>query len=242
MFEAILFDLDGTLLPLEIDKFLSGYLQALASKVRLDPVAFSGKLLSSTQKMIESDGSRTNREVFDADFFPGLSRDRRELERLIDEFYREDFPKLKAGLTPNPAAREAVSAAFACTERVVVATNPVFPRSAILERMRWAGIADFPYALITSYENMHWAKPNLHYYLEIARQLGVSPQETLMVGNDVQEDLVSAKVGMKTFLVDEMLIHRSGDAIFSHWRGSMAQCAEFLRKMSKEGRVHYGCN
>ncbi len=228
MFKAILFDLDGTLLPLDMNIFLPKYMQALADKVQLEVKSFSRELLAATTKMIDNDGSLTNREVFSQDFFPRFERKQEELEPLIDEFYREDFPHLRAGIKPDPRARDAVEAAFALTGRVVIATNPVFPQSAIYERMRWAGIEDFPYSLVTSYEEMHWAKPNPNYYREIAKRIGVEPEDALMIGNDVEEDLVAAEIGMKTFLVDEMLIQRGDGPIRCHRRGNLADCASLL--------------
>jgi hypothetical protein len=41
-----------------------------------------------------------------------------------------------------------------------MAANPVFPETAIRQRMECAGISDFPFKPITSYERMHAAKPN----------------------------------------------------------------------------------
>jgi FMN phosphatase YigB (HAD superfamily) len=241
MFKAILFDLDGTLLPLDMDVFLVKYMKALSRRVQMDTADFSKELMASTVKMIQNDGSVTNMEVFAEDFFPRFKRERQELEDLIEQFYREDFPKLGAGIDADPAARSAVEAAFAITRRVVIATNSVFPRSAILDRMRWAGVADFPYTLVTSYEEMHWAKPNPNYYREIVKQLKVKPQDALMIGNDVEEDLIAGELGMKTFLVDEMLIHRSGGKIRCDWRGSMADCAELLWNYAKREEQKHGC-
>lgn len=241
MFKAILFDLDGTLLPLDMDSFLVKYMQALAEKVQMETSLFSRELMASTMKMISNDGSATNMEVFAEDFFPRFTTEQQELELLIAEFYKEDFPKLGARIKPDPRAKNAVEAAFACGCQVVIATNPVFPQSAILERMKWAGVANFPYSLITSYEEMHWAKPNPNYYHEIAERIGVNPQEALMIGNDVEEDLVAAELGMKTFLVDEMLIHRSGGPISCDWRGSLADCAKLLREQVKREEHSYGC-
>ena len=104
-------------------------------------------------------------------------------------------------MRPQDGAREAVQTALELGLKVAIATNPIFPRSAIFERMRWAGIDDLPVHLVTTYEDMHAAKPNLAYFLETAERLGVSPAEALMVGDDRVLDMVAADVGMKTFYV-----------------------------------------
>jgi FMN phosphatase YigB (HAD superfamily) len=230
VWDAVLFDLDGTLLPLNMELFLPKYFQALAAKLELEVEPFVEQLLASTEKMIKNQGTRTNKEVFDSDFYRHLPGEPKELERLIDEFYEDCFPKLGDGIKPHPDAKRAVEAAFAITEHVVVATNPVFPKSAILARLQWAGLVHYPFSLITSYENMHSAKPNPQYYFEIAEKLCIDPRKALMIGNDVDEDLAASEVGMQTFLVDEMLINPSGKPIACLGRGSLAQCADFLEK------------
>jgi FMN phosphatase YigB (HAD superfamily) len=207
MITAILFDLDDTLLTTNLDAFLPGYFQLLSAKLAdlVPPQTFVQALRASTRVMTAPhDPALTNQQVFEADFFTRIGIAEATLRPLFDEFYRDDFPRLRPLTSPRPEARSVVQTAFRFFRQVVIATQPVFPLVAIRQRMDWAGVADFPYQFVTGYENTHACKPNPAYYLEIASALGASPDECLMVGNDLTQDIDPARrAGMSTFwLVD----------------------------------------
>ncbi len=208
---AVLFDLDGTLLRIDTEAFFSDYFSRLARFVAayIPPDDFTPRLMRATTAMIDNlDPQRTNKEVFLDHFFRGLDAPQGKLMAVFDCFYREQFPELKRHSQPVDGARAAVESVLAAGCRAVVATAPVFPRFAIEERLRWAGLDDLPFALVTTYENMHFCKPHREYYSEIADKLGLTPAECLMVGNDVEEDLVAKDAGMLTFLAGPEIIHR----------------------------------
>lgn len=204
MLHAILFDLDGTLLPHDIDEFLPRYL-ALVNKrfaERLPGIDVARLIMASTGSMLHNDGSRTNEAAFWSDFAPRFTRPRAELEAMFLEFYARDFPRLGAGIAPEPEAAAIVAACRARGLRTVLATNPVFPRVAIDERMRWAGLDPALFERVTSYEWMCYSKPHPGYYRQIAEELRLAPEACLMVGNDIGRDLQpAAAVGMRTCLV-----------------------------------------
>jgi len=206
MIRVILFDLDGTLLDNDMDAFLRPYFKALSAKISplVAPDRLIQQVLASTQVMIRSaHPARTNEEVFAEDFFRKIGRPREELMPVFNEFYEKEFVSLKKYVQTLPEAREVVGAAVERGYAVVIATSPVFPLRAVEHRLEWAGVADFPYALITSYENMHFCKPHPGYYLEIAGRIGRRPEECVMVGNDPEADIApAAKAGMRTFCVD----------------------------------------
>lgn len=211
MVDTILFDLDGTLLPLDAEAFLGAYLVAVGKYFAhlVDPRHMISSLLRATEEMIHNqEGDMTNEEVFWKAFIPMIGIDREILFPGFEQFYREEFPKLKSKTRPTPLARKVLEAALARGYTLVLATNPVFPREAILERMRWAGIDGYPWALITSFENFNFCKPYPSYYRQIVTALGRKPERCLVVGNDVQEDLVASSLGMATFLVTDCLIDR----------------------------------
>ncbi|RJQ09682.1 MAG: HAD family hydrolase [Bacillota bacterium] len=231
---AVLFDLDGTLLRIEVEAFFPDYFSRLASHLAgyIPPPEFTPRLMKATHAMInDRDPFRTNREVFMEDFFAGLDHSQETLLPVFDAFYRDEFPKLSTHATPAEGAREAVEAVMAQGRRVVVATAPVFPRAAIDERLRWAGLQDVAFALVTSYENMHFCKPHPEYYDEIARQLGCRPSECLMVGNDVEEDLAAADAGMLTFLAGPEIIHRGKRPMAPHYRGTLEDLSALLESL-----------
>lgn len=231
MFKTLLFDLDGTLLPNDIDVFVSEYTKALAGKVAhlVEPQKFVQQLLSSTYLMVKNkERDKINQDVFLEDFFQGIGMSQDDLMPIFDQFYANDFAKLKDYTQPNPNVKRMLENAFAKGLEVVVATNPVFPLTAIEQRLDWAGVAKFPYKLITSYEKMHFCKPNPEYYEEILNLIQRTPAECLMIGNDVEEDLIAQKVGLKTFLVEDCLICRSGQEFYTDYQGTLDDLESFI--------------
>jgi FMN phosphatase YigB (HAD superfamily) len=203
---TLLLDLDDTLLDTNMDSFIPAYFKALAGALasRVDPNLLLPALTDGTKLMfVNEDPTKRLCEVFDGYFFPKLGMDRNSLQPEIDKFYDEVFPSLGELTRPRPEAVEFVDWAFSQGFRVVIATNPLFPVKAIHHRMRWAGLPpeNYPFALITSYENMHFTKSPA-YYAEILARLGWPEDPVVMVGNDVDMDLVPAKaVGIPVFHV-----------------------------------------
>ncbi len=205
--KAILFDLDDTLIASDMKTFLPHYFRALTAKLAhlVPPQKLIDQLLHSTSAMMADDHpSKTNQQVFFENFFPRIGIGREILSPLFDDFYQHDFGQLRDLTQVKPEAREIVSGLFARGYEVIIATQPVFPLTAIRQRLEWGGVGDFPYRLITSYENRHFSKPSISYFREILRLIGRQPPECLMVGNDFDHDILPAtKIGMKTFWVTE---------------------------------------
>jgi len=203
---AVLFDLDDTLLENNMDRFVKEYFDLLTPHMAhmVLPEKFVSALLHATFAMIGNrDSAVTNRQAFINDFFPRVGWKAEEMMPLFDDFYAVQFDKLRSLTRPNPSARAAIQTAFDTGCDVVIATNPIFPETAIRQRIEWAGVSDFPFKLITSYEVMHFAKPNSRYYLEILEHIGRSPDECIMVGNDWDNDIAPAmKAGLQVFWVN----------------------------------------
>jgi FMN phosphatase YigB (HAD superfamily) len=206
---AVLFDLDGTLLDIEIDVFLSSYFDALGPVVAevigngADAATGLRAVLDVTSAMMLPHPKTTNRDVFNANFhrLTGVNLDLKRFALPFERFYADVFPTLRNGLGPRDGARDAVLIAGFLGMKVAIATNPIFPADAIYERMRWADVSDLPIDLVTTYEIMHSTKPHPSYFSEVALMLGVSPRECLMVGDDRVLDMGAADVGMRTFYV-----------------------------------------
>ncbi|HHW06514.1 MAG TPA: HAD family hydrolase [Clostridia bacterium] len=230
MFKAILFDLDGTLLPVDTDEFLQEYLKLLSmfTAPYMEPDTFVRHLLEATFCMIgDKDPGKTNEQVFMEKFFALTGLLPEVMKPVFDRFYVTEFCRLREICPANPLVPKIVEAAKR-QGKVVIATNPVFPLQAIRERLRWIGIADVAFDLITSYEIMHFCKPHIEYYREIVELIGVDPADCLMVGNDVDEDLIARELGMKSFLVEDYLINRTGRDFITDYRGTLADCLAFL--------------
>jgi len=231
MFSAILFDLDGTLLENDINRFLPAYLQSLGKFMapRLDPSRLTDALMTGTQAMLRNDDPEiTLKQAFDAVFFPMVGLDRASLGPEFDRFYREEYPLLKDPTRPVEAAPRAVEYAFARRWKVVVATNPLFPMAAMDRRLEWAGIdpASTPFDLVTSYETMHFAKPHPEYVAEVLGRIVAQPAEAVFVGNDPSEDIAPARaLGLASFQVRG---EKEAAAETAPGEGSMPQLAASL--------------
>ena len=204
--KAILFDLDKTLLEIDLDKFVSEYLNLLAQSVatlHISPKKFISKIFKASRAVERNNGHIINEEVYAKAFFPLEGYSREEVEPLFNDFYKNDFHKLKQYAKRKPEAREVVQKAFNKGYDVVIATMPILPRSAIEQRLEWAGIADFPYRLITTIENSYATKSLVHlrYYEQILDRIGYSAENCLMVG-DEERDMICKLLGMHTFLIE----------------------------------------
>jgi FMN phosphatase YigB (HAD superfamily) len=230
---AVLFDLDGTLLDIDLDAFFREYFAALGPVVA--QVLGTGSdvrpgldaILQGTEAMGLPHPGLTNREAFNARFheMTGADLDLDEYALALERFYAGVFPSLKGAMGPHPGARSVVMQALALGLRVAIATNPIFPLSAIRERMRWADVADLPVHVVTSYEIMHAAKPQPSYFLEVAGMLDVAPNEALMVGDDRVLDMTAADVGMSTYYVGR------GNAPSADFSGSLVDLAQLLPRV-----------
>ncbi|MGI6225784.1 MAG: HAD family hydrolase [Peptococcales bacterium] len=233
MFKAILFDLDGTLLPLDLEVFVHNYFGQLAPFLahKVEPKKMVKELMLATEAMINNDGAKTNEEVFMEKFLPAIGRERAEMEPLFEEFYLRKFPDLKKYAGHSVLAEKIVRQAIGSGYKVALATNPIFPEMATRHRMEWAGIHELPWELVTTYENSAFCKPNPQYFQEVCKKLEISPEECLMVGNDIQEDLVAGTLGMKTYLVTDCLIDRGTPKYQPDYQGSLEDLYGFIRSI-----------
>ena len=210
MLQAICFDLDGTLLPMDMQTFTRGYFKDLHRKVadRIpDAERFVAAVWAGTKAMAANDGKETNETVFWR-VFNGLSGVEESLIRAdCDDFYANGFREAVRFTGPNPLAREAVRLAREKAEKVVLATNPLFPMAGQRTRMAWLGLVPEDFDLVTSYETDRYSKPEPRYFTEVCRRIGAEPENCLMIGNDEEEDgWAGTAAGMKVYLVDDCRI------------------------------------
>jgi FMN phosphatase YigB (HAD superfamily) len=210
MSQALLLDLDDTLLHNSMGDFLPRYFGALSHAVSsvIEREPFLKALQYATQKVIrDNDPTHTNETIFWNHFDPHMPIPRDEMMVFLNRFYDEIFPTLDADTHPMEGALELVQAAQSAGWKVVVATNPIFPEVANRHRMTWAGLNPANFDLITSYENMHSTKPHASYYAEIADRLGIAPEACVMAGNHLSNDILGAsQAGMRTFWVTDYAI------------------------------------
>ena len=127
MFTTLLFDLDGTLLNINMDIFLPQYFQILTQRFpNLDSDEFITHLLHSTRVMIENkDPRRTNEEVFMQEFIPRIGLPEKELQPILKDFI---LPTLEAWENTLSKSRlpKIVELCHNKGLEMIIATNPVF--------------------------------------------------------------------------------------------------------------------
>ena len=233
MIKAILFDLDGTLLPMDQDVFIKAYFGALVKK--LSSFGYDASLVDAiwrgTASMVKNDGKMTNEERWWETFCGIYGEKARDDERYLDDFYENEFEQVSASCGYNQSAREVIDLCHELDFRVILATNPVFPAVATRARIRWAGLSLDDFELVTTYENSSYSKPNPNYYREILEKQALSPEECLMVGNDVREDMIASELGMQVFLLTDCIINKDGADIEQYPHGSFEELKGFISNL-----------
>ena len=234
---TVLFDLDGTLLPMDQNEFVKAYFGGLAR--RLAPLGYEPQRLvdsiwQGTAAMVKNDGKQTNEERFWQGFEAAYGKPARKDEEHFAAFYREDFDKVSTSCGYTPAARKILDTVKACGLRTALATNPIFPAIATERRIAWAGLSTSDFELYTTYENSRFCKPNPAYYLDVMQSLGVCPEECLMVGNDVAEDMVAQTLGCRVFLLTDCLINSREADISVYPNGSYDDLITFIQNLNQD--------
>ena len=230
-YEAILFDLDGTLLPMDNDKFTKGYFSLLAKAVAhlgYTPDTLIPAMWKGVKAMVLNDGAKPNADAFWKVFSSVFGEKVYDDIPVFDDFYRNGFHNAKDLTFPTDLSKKIVDLAHKKAERVIVATNPFFPAVALQSRLSWIGLKSEDFDLVTDYENSHFCKPNPNYYKEILDKFGLKAQNCLMVGNNIEEDIIpSSKLGFNNFLVTDWLL---GEGEVSCPKGSLKEFYDFLKR------------
>lgn len=231
MITTVFFDLDGTLFPMDQEKFVKSYLGRMAKKMAphgYEPEMLVKSVWMGTGAMVKNDGSATNETVFWNVFDQLFGRDTRVDEPLFEEFYRNEFQAVKDDCGFDPRAAEAIRQIKALGLRTVLATNPLFPPIATQSRVRWAGLEPEDFEFITTYDNSCFCKPNPDYYREILGKLNLKAEECVMVGNDVNEDMVARELGMKVFLLTDCILNKDNKDISQYPCGSFPELLDYI--------------
>ena len=230
--KAVLFDLDGTLLPMDQDLFVKYYFGSLAKKLAplgYEPDQLVSAIWQGTRAMVKNDGSRLNEEAFWKEFCRIFGEKARQDLPVFEDFYRNEFQQVAKVCGFLPESRALIDHLKARGLRLVLATNPLFPAIATHSRVRWAGLQPEDFDHITTYENSSLCKPNPAYYREVLDTLCLRPEECAMIGNDAQEDGAAAALGVPVFLLTHSLIDRAGDPSLP--RGGFEEAKTWLENL-----------
>lgn len=231
---TILFDLDGTLLPMDQDRFTEAYFKMLTKKLLphgYEPKKLIDSIWVGTAAMVRNTGQQTNEEAFWKKFTELNGEQVLADKSLFEEFYQKDFQQVKDFCGYNPKAAQMVAALKQRGFRLALATNPIFPAVATESRIGWAGLAPEDFEWYTTYENSSYCKPNPDYYRALLEKLKVQPEECLMVGNDASEDAATLKVGMSFFLLTDCLINKENKDISEYPQGDFDKLLEFVNEL-----------
>ena len=229
--QGVLFDLDGTLLDIDLQDFLARYFEALGvllagitgDRSRADDALAA--VNEATYAMMLPHTGTLNSEIFFKEFERIAGFDLLAHSAELDRFYEDEFPRLRAEAMPAAGTRQALDAARIAGCRIAIATNPIFPAAAIEQRMRWAGVDPDEVDAITSFELMGATKPHPLYFRQTAAMLGLDPGECIMVGDDRVLDMAAADVGMRTYYVGPQ------DDAACDYRGDLIGFAELLARL-----------
>ena len=235
MIKTILFDLDGTLLPMDQDRFVREYLVSMAKRMEkhgYDPKLLISSIWSGTAAMVKNKTNHLNESVFWEAASNHYGQNIRCDEPLFRSFYEREFHTLKEICGFNQNAAKVIDHLKQHGYRLILATNPLFPSVATFSRIHWAGLEPEIFELVTTYENSTRCKPNPEYYWEIVEKMNLVPEECLMVGNDALEDGAAMQIGMRVFLLTDCLINKENADISSYPKGSFPELLEYIREIS----------
>ena len=236
MRDTFLFDLDGTLLPLDIEEFMNIYFSEMGKHFHdmIDGKRLTEYVLASTEVMVSNLDRRPNEEKFMEHFskLVGLD-DLTEYKEKFDLFYDDKFDRVRECVAQVPLIKDAIEILKSKGYNLVIATNPIFPIKAIHKRVEWAGLDIEDFSYISCYQKNCSCKPQIRFYQEVLDAIGKEPQDCYMVGNDVQEDLVAGDLGIETYLITDYMINRDNQKIESTYQGTYQDFYEFVKGLEE---------
>jgi FMN phosphatase YigB (HAD superfamily) len=230
---TVLFDLDGTLLPMDIEAFTKTYFTEISNYFSdlMNGKELISHILISTDIMVKNLEERTNEEVFMEAFKTKIQDNMDTFQKRFDTFYDTAFLKVRETVKDMPLICKSIELLKTKGYKLVIATNPLFPLKAILHRIKWAGLDPDDFIYISSYEKNHYCKPQIKFYEEVLSCIGKEPSECMMIGNDVQEDLIAGNLGIKTFLIRDFMLHRTDEPIKADYSGSYEDFYNFVNTL-----------
>lgn len=235
MIDTILFDLDGTLLPMDTPQFFALYAKALGENLAqfgLPPKQTIDAVWRGTAAMVENDGKLTNGEVFWRHFAADMGQQVLQMQPQMERFYEEGYEAVRAACGENPGAAPLVQMLKQRGFTVVLATNPLYPLVAVRTRLTWIGLSPQDFDFVTWYGNSHYSKPNPAYFTEILQSIGKNPAQCLHIGNDAHEDGCALDAGIPVYLMEDCLLNAEARPAHSFVaRGSFDDCRQYLQQL-----------
>ena len=229
--QAVFFDLDGTLVDVDMNLFVPGYLRRLTEQMesRVDPARAVRALHQAVAEMFANrDPQKTLEGVLFDVLHAELGMSAQEYRESLDRFCCFDLDSLQHLVKSHPLSRQLIDVCLARDWRVALATNPIFPRAVVDARVSWGALDGAVFHHVSSYENAHFCKPNPGYFEELLAEMNVPAHACLMIGNDVLHDLAASQVGIRTCLLTEWCIKRPGVGFRADWQGRHEELLELF--------------
>lgn len=233
--KTVLFDLDGTILPIDQEEFIQKYFQKITSRIakekQMDPEHLTKVIWSGTKGMVKNDGTKMNRDCF-YEIFEELTGEKTEdFEPAFDDFYEREFDELKEIMKESYNSKKMIARLKEKGHKVILATAPVFPRVAVNTRLSWVGLSVNDFDYVTSYENSSYCKPSKKYYQEILERNHAEVEDCVMIGNNVREDMVAKELGMEVFLLTDFLENPEDQDISQYRNGNAEDLLAFVESL-----------
>lgn len=234
MYKNYLFDLDGTLLPMDMEDFTKQYFSALCKRfvpiLNIDADTLIKAIWKGTAAMTKNDNFCPNKDIFWKVASEASGMDLTNYIEQFDDFYTKEFIEAKKATGFTPYAKKCIELIKKNGGRLIATTNPIFPAVATKRRLEWAGVRPDDFEFITTYENSSSCKPNLKYFEFICKKCNIKPQDSIMVGNDVDEDMCAEKLGFDTYLITDCIVNRENKEYSQYKSGSFEDFYAFLKQ------------
>ena len=209
MKNTFLFDLDGTLLPMDFKKFMKLYLGSIGNyfKEIVEPQVLIDAILKATEITVKTNDGRLNEEIFMIAFNEILNIDMIQHMEMFTNFYDSDFINCKAATYESEYIVKSINLLKEKGYEIAIATNPLLPLKSNHHRVRWAGLNPSDFSYISSFEGNSYCKPFALFYEEVLENINKTPEECYMVGNDVSEDIAAGLIGIETYLITDHMLN-----------------------------------
>ncbi len=230
MRNTFLFDLDGTLLPMDFNKFMELYFHNLGVHFydKIEPKLLSKYIMDSTSMMTSKNNGESNEDKFMNHFATLIDGDIKEYREQFSVFYDTLFDNVKLSTYQSREMMDSIKILKEKGYKVVIATNPLFPMKANLHRIKWAGLDKDDFDYVSSFEKNKYTKPHLEYYNEVLNSINKKPKECYMIGNDVSDDLPAGKLGLETYLITDCMVNSKEVTIDADNVGSYKDFYDFV--------------
>lgn len=233
MKNTILFDLDGTLLPMDFQLFMKLYFENMEKYFFSfkKPKSMYEMVMSSTEHMIKTNNGNTNENLFMSHFEQYVGNNLPGYKDTFNSFYDDLFQNVKASTFQSKQMMDSIKILKDKGYTLAIATNPLFPLKANFHRIKWAGLDYKDFEYITSFEENTYCKPFPQFYQEVLHKINKTPEECIMVGNDVEEDLIASTLGIETYLITNCMINSKNLKNNANHTGTYDDFIEFCKKL-----------